>query len=52
MGCGSGNRVIAEPIVVKTKPCIVIIGAPGSGTNAQAEKIKEKYKFQYVAFNL
>ena len=46
MGCGGGMKIITEPKVKKCKPCIVIIGGPGSGASTQAKKISEKYKFK------
>lgn len=41
-----------EPAPVEVKPCIIIIGAPGSGASTHAQKINEKYKFRYNFLNL
>jgi hypothetical protein len=46
MGCGSSTNIITEPKTKKCKPCVVILGGPGSGASTQAKKISEKYKFK------
>eukprot|EP00826_Nyctotherus_ovalis_P053171 TRINITY_DN6868_c0_g1_i5.p1 TRINITY_DN6868_c0_g1~~TRINITY_DN6868_c0_g1_i5.p1 ORF type:complete len:320 (-),score=131.24 TRINITY_DN6868_c0_g1_i5:142-969(-) len=49
MGCSNIKRNVLGNENVSEKPCIVMIGAPDSGTTTQTEKICEKYAFQQIS---
>jgi hypothetical protein len=46
MGCSNIKRNIFGPENAgPAKPCVVIIGAPDSGTTTQSKKIVDKYEY-------